>query len=512
MPEYDVIVLGTGLKECILSGILSANGKRVLHIDRNPYYGGESASISPLEEVCPSLSLSLSHTHTHTHTQTLVPPQDCQQCSALLTYVSAATSLCPQLYKKFNVPGPGKAMGQGRHWSVDLVPKFLLASGPLVQMLLYTEVTRYLDFKVVEGSFVYRGGRVHRVPCTEAQAQASDLMGRFDKRRFRKFLLFALNFDESDRRRHHELDPQRRTARDVFRHFDLGSEVVEFVGHAVALHSSDEYLEQPFLQTMRRIQLYAESQDRYGHSPYLYPLYGLGELLQAFGRLSTDHGGGYLLNHPVEDIVMESGKVAGVKSEGRVFRCKQLICEPSYVPERVRSAARLIRVVCLLNHPIRDTEDAKSCYIIIPQTQLRRKSDIYICMVSYAHNIAPEGKYVAVVSTTVETSNPEREVQPGLELLEPIVQKFVSITSFFVPLDDGRRSQIFVSRSYDASAHFETECEDIRDMYRRMMGSELSLRGLRGEQGGRDEASGQRSAQQPPPSDLPACSASCGRR
>ncbi|KPP60405.1 hypothetical protein Z043_121600 [Scleropages formosus] len=320
----------------------------------------------------------------------------------------------------------------------------------------------------------------------------SDLMGRFDKRRFRKFLLFALNFDESDRRRHHELDPQRRTARDVFRHFDLGSEVVEFVGHAVALHSSDEYLEQPFLQTMRRIQLYAESQDRYGHSPYLYPLYGLGELLQAFGRLSTDHGGGYLLNHPVEDIVMESGKVAGVKSEGRVFRCKQLICEPSYVPERVRSAARLIRVVCLLNHPIRDTEDAKSCYIIIPQTQLRRKSDIYICMVSYAHNIAPEGKYVAVVSTTVETSNPEREVQPGLELLEPIVQKFVSITSFFVPLDDGRRSQIFVSRSYDASAHFETECEDIRDMYRRMMGSELSLRGLRGEQGGRDEASGQR--------------------
>ncbi|XP_029108379.1 rab GDP dissociation inhibitor alpha-like isoform X3 [Scleropages formosus] len=454
------------LQECILSGILSANGKRVLHIDRNPYYGGESASISPLEE----------------------------------------------LYKKFNVPGPGKAMGQGRHWSVDLVPKFLLASGPLVQMLLYTEVTRYLDFKVVEGSFVYRGGRVHRVPCTEAQAQASDLMGRFDKRRFRKFLLFALNFDESDRRRHHELDPQRRTARDVFRHFDLGSEVVEFVGHAVALHSSDEYLEQPFLQTMRRIQLYAESQDRYGHSPYLYPLYGLGELLQAFGRLSTDHGGGYLLNHPVEDIVMESGKVAGVKSEGRVFRCKQLICEPSYVPERVRSAARLIRVVCLLNHPIRDTEDAKSCYIIIPQTQLRRKSDIYICMVSYAHNIAPEGKYVAVVSTTVETSNPEREVQPGLELLEPIVQKFVSITSFFVPLDDGRRSQIFVSRSYDASAHFETECEDIRDMYRRMMGSELSLRGLRGEQGGRDEASGQRSAQQPPPSDLPACSASCGRR
>ena len=37
--EYDCIVLGTGLKECILSGLLSIEGKKVLHIDRNTYYG-----------------------------------------------------------------------------------------------------------------------------------------------------------------------------------------------------------------------------------------------------------------------------------------------------------------------------------------------------------------------------------------------------------------------------------------------------------------------------------------
>jgi Rab GDP dissociation inhibitor len=49
--KYDVIVLGTGLKECILSGLLSVSGKKVLHMDRNKYYGGASASLSPLEEV-----------------------------------------------------------------------------------------------------------------------------------------------------------------------------------------------------------------------------------------------------------------------------------------------------------------------------------------------------------------------------------------------------------------------------------------------------------------------------
>ncbi len=44
--EYDAIILGTGLTECIISGLLSVNGKRVLHLDRNNYYGADTASLS----------------------------------------------------------------------------------------------------------------------------------------------------------------------------------------------------------------------------------------------------------------------------------------------------------------------------------------------------------------------------------------------------------------------------------------------------------------------------------
>lgn len=54
-------------------------------------------------------------------------------------------------------------------------------------------------------------------------------------------------------------------------------------------------------------------------------------------------------------------------------------------------------------------------------------ADIYISVVSYAHNVASDGVYIATVSTTVETNNPEKEVQPGLELLEPIMQKSVTL-------------------------------------------------------------------------------------
>jgi len=44
--EYDAIVLGTGLKECVMSGLLSTNGLKVLHLDRNNYYGADGASLN----------------------------------------------------------------------------------------------------------------------------------------------------------------------------------------------------------------------------------------------------------------------------------------------------------------------------------------------------------------------------------------------------------------------------------------------------------------------------------
>lgn len=35
-PEYDVVVLGTGLTECVLSGVLSVKGKKVVSRQPNP--------------------------------------------------------------------------------------------------------------------------------------------------------------------------------------------------------------------------------------------------------------------------------------------------------------------------------------------------------------------------------------------------------------------------------------------------------------------------------------------
>ena len=58
-------------------------------------------------------------------------------------------------------------------------------------------VTRYLEFKQVDGSYVYtKPGKIYKVPSNEQEALATSLMGMFEKRRFKNFLHFVANFTD----------------------------------------------------------------------------------------------------------------------------------------------------------------------------------------------------------------------------------------------------------------------------------------------------------------------------
>mmetsp|Transcript_25054 Transcript_25054/g.40658 ORF Transcript_25054/g.40658 Transcript_25054/m.40658 type:complete len:131 (+) Transcript_25054:1-393(+) len=117
----------------------------------------------------------------------------------------------------------------------------------------------------------------------------------------------------------------------------------------------------------------------------------------------------------------------------------------------------------------------KSAQIIIPQHQVNRHWDIYISVISSEHMVATKGFWLATVSTTVETANPEAELQPGLDLLGPIEQKFVSVSDVMEPVDDGKDSQVFITKSYDATSHFETTCIDVLETYKRATGEEFDF-------------------------------------
>lgn len=47
------------------------------------------------------------------------------------------------------------------------------------------------------------------------------------------------------------------------------------------------------------------------------------------------------------------------------------------------------------------------------------------------------GKWLAFVSTTVETANPEAELAPGLALLGPLDEKFIEVQDVYEPIENG---------------------------------------------------------------------------
>jgi len=116
------------------------------------------------------------------------------------------------------------------------------------------------------------------------------------------------------------------------------------------------------------MQLYLGSCNRYGDSPFLYPIYGLGGLPEAFSRLCAIHGGTYMLNTKVDEITMNAdGKVTGIRCGDDIATAPIVICDPTYAKDDfLKPTGKVIRAICFLNHPIPDTNNATSIQIIIP--------------------------------------------------------------------------------------------------------------------------------------------------
>jgi len=96
-------------------------------------------------------------------------------------------------------------------------------------------------------------------------------------------------------------------------------------------------------------------------------------------------------------------------------------------------------------------------------------------MVSYAHMVASEGKYIAIVSTTVETSSPLQEVAAGIALLGKVLVRFDDVSELKESIADGVTDHCFISRSYDATSHFETAANDVLALYEKVTGEPLDM-------------------------------------
>jgi Rab GDP dissociation inhibitor len=178
-----------------------------------------------------------------------------------------------------------------------------------------------------------------------------------------------------------------------------------------------------------------------------------------------------MLNKPILGFTFdESGHVTGVKCEDGIAKCKTVIGDPSYFQDRVKKVGTVGRCIAILDHSLAGTNNSESCQIILPMNQISRKSDLYVSCVSFAHNVAPKGKYIALVAGQLETDNAEKELEPGVKLLGAPLKTFYSVSPLYEPVNDSAKEGVHISCSYDPTTHFETVCTDVIRLYKEITG------------------------------------------
>ncbi|KAM9700172.1 LOW QUALITY PROTEIN: rab proteins geranylgeranyltransferase component A 1, partial [Menidia menidia] len=246
-------------------------------------------------------------------------------------------------------PGGGRAarlLREGRRFNIDLVSKLMFSRGSLVDLLIKSNVSRYAEFKNVSRVLTYRHGNVEQVPCSRADVFASRQLSVVEKRKLMRFLTSCLEGEEPP-------ECSGRPYLEFLRQQQLGDNLQHFLLHSIAMVTGDT----PTGAGLAATRHFLRCLGRYGNTPFLFPVYGLGEIPQCFCRMSAVFGGVYCLRHSVHSLVLEPDSrrcCAVIDSRGQRISCQHFVVEDGYLdskeapPPRSLSRAVLITDSSLL--------------------------------------------------------------------------------------------------------------------------------------------------------------------
>ncbi|CAM9304201.1 unnamed protein product [Lampetra planeri] len=165
----------------------------------------------------------------------------------------------------------------GRRFNIDLAPNCLYARGSLVELLTKSQVSRYVEFKSITRLLTLLHGHVQQVPCSRADVFSSRLVSLAEKRLLMKLLELALHHEQ---RAHEYADFRDKPFGSFLAARQLTPNLRHFVVHSIAMTTEEVSTEEGLAATRR----FLASLGRYGNTPFLFPLYGSGELPQCFCR------------------------------------------------------------------------------------------------------------------------------------------------------------------------------------------------------------------------------------
>ncbi|XP_062938924.1 rab proteins geranylgeranyltransferase component A 2 isoform X2 [Cynocephalus volans] len=434
--QFDVVIIGTGLPESILAAACSRSGQRVLHIDSRSYYGGNWASfsfsglLSWLKEYQQNSDIgeesnaawrdlileteeaitfckkdkTIQHTEVFCYAGQIVE-DNVEELGALQKNPSSMTSstltelldssCSPEEKHKYftsyempakhtensdreistEVMDVEESLEKGKYRG-DKTCTCTISDGDKGENKPAEDNTDQPKRNRITYSQIVKEGRrfnidlVEQVPCSRADVFNSKELTMVEKRMLMKFLTFCLDYEQHP-------DEYQTFKQCSFSEYlktkNLTPNLQHFVLHSIAMTSESSCSTIDGLKATRN---FLQCLGRFGNTPFLFPLYGQGEIPQCFCRMCAVFGGIYCLRHKVQCLVVdkESGRCKAIIDHfGQRINAKYFIVEDSYLSEETCSNVQykqISRAVLITDQSILKTDsDQQISILIVPPAE-----------------------------------------------------------------------------------------------------------------------------------------------
>ncbi|XP_055906238.1 rab proteins geranylgeranyltransferase component A [Eupeodes corollae] len=417
--EFDLVVVGTGFTESAVAAAASRIGKTVLHVDPNDFYGSCWASFN-LENFQSFLSNNIkTETNDIAYTKQIwyIPAEETDTVTETETSSTNEDDWTQT-----------KVLKSSRKFNIDLTPKLLFSAGKLVDLLVSSNICRYAEFRAIDRISTLYGGELLNVPCSRTDVFNTKDLSIVEKRLLMKLLTSCMNFDDKSEE---FAKYQDKTFLEYLKANKLTEKIIHCVMNSIAMCNERTTLN----EGVEKMKSYLQSLGRYGNSPFLFPMYGCGEIPQCFCRLCAVFGGTYCLKRKV-NVVSTKEDAITLQVDGHILDAKHLVVSSGSLPvgvfpsnclaEGQQRCGNLARGVFISSTPI-GNEDQNSggggVNVIRLIDSLDTTRGAILLQLSHYSGTCPKGLYLIHITAEAVSNDPEADLEPfAKQIFNPDLQ------------------------------------------------------------------------------------------
>lgn len=402
-----------GLTESIIAAAASRIGKTVLHLDKNDYYGGFWASFN-LEAL-------------QGHAQRVIPSYDDP------IFTSEALKIYPNCCHINNIdlkwpvtqevtsdeatPSAKETLLKAsRHFNIDLWPTLLYSNGAMVKLLISSNICRYVEFRALDRVATLLDGAIKTVPCSRSDVFVSSEVNVVEKRIMMKLIETCMELKEGQ-------EEYEAHSGETFQQFLQAKRAPAKVQHYLVNALSMATAETPFSVGLKSLKKFVESLGRYGNSPFLFPMYGCGEIPQCFCRLCAVFGGIYCLQRGLKSVQEKrDGKITVQLETGEDISVENIV----FGPQTMRASgerepeAQLARGILIVDQPLKDTNEKPKGGGVELLRLTSGNTEAYLIQLSHYSGCCPKDVFLyQLITTTNAGVSPREALQPFIEQILP---------------------------------------------------------------------------------------------